>query len=396
MRSYGEVLAFGQARQLMLAMVPVRFGYAMAGLTLVLLVRDRTGSFALAGLGLGIFSLAAGLLAPLRGHLVDTLGQTRPLLVYLPVFSLCFAALAAVDRPVPLLILCAVGGAASPPLLASSRALWRPIVGPDLVRTAYALDAIAMQAAQVLGPVAAAAVVVWAGPGAAVLVIAALVFVGGLLFLSLPASRAWTGDREAAGLMGAVRSEGIRTLLMVSAALGTAAGAITVALPAIAVQENWPLSGGVLLGALAVGSVIGGTLAGSRSTHGPVRGLGRSILVLAVTLLVAAIPAPWPVLALLLVLAGFGLGPSNVYLLELIDRLAPRGSAVTGFAAVVALEGAFVGLGAFLAGQAADADAAHIGLVVAGLSQVVAGLVVLVRRNRLQAPTKPQQAGRNA
>ena len=86
MSAYSAVLANGQARLLILAMIPVRFGYAMAGLAMVLLIRDRTGSFALAGLGLGLFSLGAGLLSPLRGHLVDTMGQTKPLMVYLPVF----------------------------------------------------------------------------------------------------------------------------------------------------------------------------------------------------------------------------------------------------------------------------------------------------------------------
>ena len=74
MNAYSQILAIGQARLLLLAMVPVRLGYAMAGLAMVLLVRERTGSFAVAGLALGLFSLGAGLLSPLRGHLLHDLG----------------------------------------------------------------------------------------------------------------------------------------------------------------------------------------------------------------------------------------------------------------------------------------------------------------------------------
>ena len=385
MSAYSAVLANGQARLLILAMIPVRFGYAMAGLAMVLLIRDRTGSFALAGLGLGLFSLGAGLLSPLRGHLVDTMGQTKPLMVYLPVFCASFAILSFARDATLLIVLCTISGCMSPPLLASSRALWRPIVGPDLVRSAYALDSIAMQASQVLGPALTAALVAAWNPEVAIWAVTIMVAIGGVLFILVPASRAWTGDRNAAGFRGAIRSPGIRVLLAISAAFGTAWGALCVGLPAISVEAEWTLNGGILLALLALGSVLGGTWAGARAKRGPVRSLITSLALLAVALFLAAIPAPLPVLLTLLVIAGLGMGPAQVFLLELIDRVSPAGSAVTAFASVVAIEGAFVGLGAYLAGRAADGGWAYAGLVVAGLAELVAVAIVVAVQPILNA-----------
>jgi MFS family permease len=104
-----------------------------------------------------------------------------------------------------------------------------------------------------------------------------------------------------------------------------------------------------------------------------------------VALFLAAIPAPLPVLLTLLVIAGLGMGPAQVFLLELIDRVSPAGSAVTAFASVVAIEGAFVGLGAYLAGRAADGGWAYAGLVVAGLAELVAVAIVVAVQPILNA-----------
>ena len=67
------------ARWLALACLLGWIGFAATALAIVLLVEERTGSFASAGLAVGLFSAGAGLLAPVRGRLVDARGA--PVLV---------------------------------------------------------------------------------------------------------------------------------------------------------------------------------------------------------------------------------------------------------------------------------------------------------------------------
>lgn len=381
---YRAVLAIPEAKLLIGAMAPVRLGYAMAGLAMVLLIRDRTGSFILAGLGLGLFSFAAAVLAPLRGHLVDTLGQTKPLSLYLPVFCCAFGLLPLARAPWLLMTLCTISGAMSPPLLASSRALWRPIVGAELLRPAYAVDAVSMQVSAVLGPAAAAALVAAAGGPAAIWCVTALVAIGGALFVAIPASRRWRGDPAAGGFRGAVSAPGVRTLIGVAACTGTALGAITLALTGIAQEAGSTVGAGLLIAALALGSAVGGGWAGARTIRrGPAVGMAMGLGVLATCLLIATLASASTPLAIMLIVGGLGLGPANVYLLELIDRSAPLGSQVAAFAAVVAVEGGFVGLGSLLAGRAADAGGAHAGLVVAGVAEFLAAAILLMRRRSL-------------
>src|SRR4051794_41894326 len=107
----------------------------ITGLATVLFVHDETGSFGSAGVVSAAFAVAAGLIAPLQGRLVDRVGQTRVLvpcvlvhvggLVALIVLGLTGAA-------VGVLAARAVGaGGALPPLSPSPRTPWRSLPDGD-------------------------------------------------------------------------------------------------------------------------------------------------------------------------------------------------------------------------------------------------------------------------
>ena len=175
MRAYLAVLAVGDARRIVVALALTRLGYGMIGLAVVLLAYDVTGSFAIAGLAVGVFTLASGLLAPLRGSLVDRFGQTRPLVVYVPLYTTFCLALSVATSPTLLVLLAGLAGASSPPLIASARPLWAGIVGEDLLRPAYALDSVSMQTTQVIGPALAGLLAAATSPRLAVAALGLLV-----------------------------------------------------------------------------------------------------------------------------------------------------------------------------------------------------------------------------
>lgn len=390
MRTYLEVFGIREARRLYAAMLPVRLGYAMTTLALVLLARSRTGSFTTAGLCAGAFVLLAGVTAPLRGTLVDRYGQTKPLVGYLPVFCLTLMLVPLVSSDVALVVMAAVCGAASPPLIASARPLWRIIVGDELVRTAYAADAVQMQVALVVGPVLVGAIAFFVTPTVTLYLISVAVAVGGVLFVSLESSRAWRAGPRLAHMGSALRAPGIRTMLALSACFGAAFGALQVALPARAGEHGSAAAGGLLFAALAAGMVAGGTWWGTR-THAdsPLRALAVSIGSFAVLMVPAALLPAGPLLAVVLVAGGFCLGPPMALWMELIDRAAPPGTAVSAFTWLVSLESAGSALSVTAAGSLAQHHGAAAAMAVSVVTAAIVPPVVLLRRHSLRAGQWP-------
>jgi MFS family permease len=366
----------------------------MAGLALVLLGTQTTGSFTTGGAALGLFSLGAGALGPFRGRIVDRYGQTRPLLVYVPLFCLGFAMLPLLEQPWALLLVSGLVGAMSPPLLASSRPLWRAVVPDHLVRTAFAVDSISMQTTMIAGPALTGAIAAAWSAQAAVWTVCVLVLSGGLAFIALPASRSWPITRRPPTWGVLAREPGIAPLLAVATLSGIALGALVVVLPAASLRLSTPLGSGALLAALAVGSVIGGTWAGTRKRTDAAVAAARAWTGVALAFVPVAwtVADPGPVLALLLVAVGLCLGPAAVYQLELVDRVAPAGTAVTAFAGIVALEGATVAVGALAAGRAVDTSRPWIGILLALGCAVGAALVYRLARAALLRPGLDQWA----
>lgn len=367
-------------------MLPVRLGYAMAGLALVLLGAERFGGYAAGGAALGLFSIGAGALGPLRGWLVDRYGQTRPLLVYVPVFCGGLLLLLVVDAWA-FLAVATIAGAMSPPLLASSRALWRSIVPDDLLRTAFAVDSASMQVTQIAGPALAGAIAAAISPTAAMLVVVTLVAVGGAAYVALPASRRWAGSARRGHGRRFLGSPGVRRLLLVAALGGTVLGILVIALPALSRGFDTPAGQGFLLAVVGAGSVIGGTWAGTRRSADPVRTASLAAVAMAAAVGSAAAAAGGAALVVSLLVAGIAYGPLSVSLLELVDRCAPPGTTTTAFAVVVALEGATVSVGALLAGALTDSGRVSASLLVA--SGVLAAISVVYAASRRALASAP-------
>src|SRR4030095_2861609 len=122
---YLDVLRTPFVTRLLSSAVVARMPTAMAGLSIVLLVGGGGGSYAVAGLVAGTYSIALALTSPLLGRLVDRVGQTRVLAGCAVASALAFAALAAAGRsasPLVLAGLAALAGAAIPPVGAGTRA----------------------------------------------------------------------------------------------------------------------------------------------------------------------------------------------------------------------------------------------------------------------------------
>ena len=406
LRTYATILRQGRVLHPFAAAVLARLPVSMAPLGMVLLVEHVRGSYASAGLVTGAYAVGTAVGSPVWGRAIDRSGQARVIVPTVLASGALLAALAlsavAGAGDVPLLVLAAASGATFPPFSAAMRASWRSLL-PDPVqrRAGYALDASAVEAIFVVGPLVLSLLLVVTPPVAPLLITAGLLVGGGLLYAASPPARLRasgpTAEDDAAraaqeadaaahpsGLSASRRrARGLLAVLAVGLAMSVAFGVVDTSIAATArtVLGDEALLG-VLFAALAGGSTIGGL------AYGTTRGSAQEPLRLAVLLgvfgaglaVVAVVvarerPPLWVLLPLLLVV-GLTIAPALIIQQNLVDALAPAGrvseaqawlstAVTTGAAGGTAVAGALVELGGVRLSFAAGAGALALAVLVA-------------------------------
>jgi len=187
---YARVLRTPHVLPLLASALVARLPIGIDSLAIVLFLRDRTGSYATAGVVSAAFALGSGAGAPMSGRLIDRFGQRGVLVPLALVHTGGLAALvglALASAPTALLLPAALlAGATIPPISATLRPLWGPMLhdDPDLLPTAYALDSVMIELVFVFGPLLTAAATVLLSPVAALALAAALLVGGTVAFAS--------------------------------------------------------------------------------------------------------------------------------------------------------------------------------------------------------------------
>jgi hypothetical protein len=400
--SYGSVLSVRHARPLVLAALLGRFSYAMGPLALVLFVQDATGSFARAGAASAATTLASGLLAPVRGRLLDRYGQARCLPLFAVVYAVALVGVVVVTRPgstgAPATILLAgLAGVAAPPLGASMRVLWASLVGQGpALQTAYALDAVLEEVIFTLGPLVTTVAVTVVDPAAGLLTAAALGVAGTLAFVASPVSRAWAGRQsERVGWAGAMAAPGLRVLVASLVGVGAAIGIWDIAVVAAGRDFGSLATGGLLFALVSAGSAAGGLAYGARTWRRPVG--QRFVILLALLAVVCAPMAAAPglvTLAALATLVGLLLAPlvSSAYVLA--TELAPPGTLTEAATWVLTANNVTAAAGMALAGAMVEGVGVGWTFAAAWACAAVALLVALAGRARLETAPAGVEGGR--
>jgi MFS family permease len=193
MSSYRALFARPKTRALAAACGLGWLSFSSYGLAIVLAVEAATASFGAAGATVAAFTCGSAVLAPLRGRSVDRRGP-RALLLFAPLHAIALVVLviacASWHNRLALIVSGALAGAATPPLIATARAVWARVTGSELAQAGHALNAALGDVAQVVGPALTAIVAAATSP----LVALALLIpgaVGG-------ATGTWTTRRRAA------------------------------------------------------------------------------------------------------------------------------------------------------------------------------------------------------
>jgi len=372
------------------ASILARLPLAMLTIGTLVHVERLTDSFAAAGAVAGTLAVAQGVGGPALGRLVDRRGQTTVLAISAAVAATALAALAALPAGAPLgalLALAALLGFATPPTGACMRALLPDLVpDPDALRGAYAVDSAAVELTWISGPPLVLLAGAFWSTGAALALAGAILAASTLLFAAAPASRAWRpaprGDRAPGG---ALRSPGVRTLVLVLGSAGVLFGATEVAITAATDALGSTAAAGPVLGLWGVGGLLGGLVV-TRAGGGARTGAGLAGLLAALAaghLLLAAVAGSTVGLGAVAVLAGTTIAPTCASAYAMVDRAAPAGAVTEAFAWLTTAIAIGTSAGAAAAGAVADVAGPAPTFAVAAAAAGIGAILTAARARTL-------------
>ena len=391
---YLQVLRTPHALPMVLAAFIGRLPLSMVGLGCVLLVASETGSYGLGGAVAAVGAVTTALAGPLLGRLADSHGQRRVLLPVLAVFvpsGLTF--LFAVKGDWPLWIVFAsagLAGACIPPVSSMIRVRWTHLLrGTPSLPTALAMESVVDEFVFIVGPVLVTFLSTAGHTTAGVVTAFALATVGSLLFAAQRRTEPPPAGHEHHRSPTAMRSRGLRVLFVVGLAVGAVLGTLEIALVAFAdEQDAWSLSG-LLIAALAAGSMVSGIGWGAVHWRVPLR---RRLAAALAVLALLTVPLPlvgdvWLMVPFVLV-AGIAVSPSLISAFTLAELLVPRSAVTEAFTWIGTALALGVAVGASTAGKIVDVAGANVSFLVATVAAALAAGTVALTQARLHVPAE--------
>jgi MFS family permease len=238
----------------------------------------------------------------------------------------------------------------------------------------------------IAGPLLTGVIAALVSPAAALGVSAVSVVAGTVAFTALPPSRAFVPEtsEERPGLLGALRSPGVRTLVLISLPAGIGLGICEVALPAFSDAFGAAELAGVLLACWSLGSVAGGLLYGAWHPRPPLPRLHLAIsALLPVCLLPLAAASSVLTMALLVLPAGLFIAPLLAARNELVGSVAPAGARTEAYTWPVTSFVGGIAIGAALAGALVEGPGWRTAFVVAAAIAAVGSVIAVWRRATL-------------
>jgi MFS family permease len=360
-----------------------RLPIGIATLAILLFLRERSGSFAVAGTAAACYVLGLSVIAPALGRLMDRLGPRPVLSLSAVIYPLALAALIALVLASAdawwILAAAAAAGAAFPPVTVCMRAMYpRLVADPALLHTAYSVDSALVETTFILGPALVAGFVAFGAPAGAVALAAVCAAAGTVIFLRSPGMRAWVRrDPPHGSLLGPLRFAPLRAVFAANALYAVAFGLYEMAVIARTAHLGSPAAAGVVLALASVGSAVGVLFYGGRQWSAPVprQFLAAVGCMAAGLLLLAPLEQLWP-FAAANVIAGAPMAPVIAVQSLLVSRLTPRGMMAESFTwSTTCLLGG-ISAGIALGGLMAEHTTSAVILLTAAASTLLAGVVV--------------------
>jgi MFS family permease len=178
-------------------------------------------------------------------------------------------------------------------------------------------------------------------------------------------------------------------LFVVGAAVGAILGTLEIALVAFADETGHKPLAGVLIAALALGSMASGIGWGAVHWRLPLRHRLTAVLVIMTVLSIPLLLVRdvW-LMVPFVILAGVAVSPSLISSFTLAEVLVPRASVTEAFTWIGTALGLGVALGASVAGKVVDVAGANMSFLVATVAAAVAAVVVALFNRMLRIPAE--------
>jgi MFS family permease len=368
----------------------------MVGLSVVLLVLDRTGSAALAGAAVAGYTLPAVATGPLLGAWLTGAGRRAPWALAandLVLAGVAVGLVLAVGH-VPVVVVVALtfcAGVTLPLTSAGYSSLLPGMVGRAALPGANTLDAVSVNGPAIAGPAVAGTLAATLGPGVAVLGVAVTALCGAAATLFLRATVTTRAARRPdllrlarTGLTHLVRTPPLRGATLVSAISLGGVGLLVVALPArMTALGSGPASAGYLWTAFECGGLLSILLIGPRLREiAPERVVYVTVAGYGVLLAVLAVMPSVATTLVVAALAGFAEGPTLPAVFAARQRHSPD-----HLLAQVATTGASLKIGVFALGSALSGTLTGVLGPTGMILLAAAAQLVAVGAGRLLATT---------
>lgn len=373
--------------------VLARLPLGINALAIVLLMRHEGYSYSAAGAAAGALAIGTGASGPYISRLIDRRGQREvlaPLAVMHAISLAVIVAVALARAPVVVDVAASLAaGIAFPPIGSVMRPLWPRLLAddPELLTSAFALDAAFVELSFVTGPLVTAAIVSVTSPAPALGLSAVASVVGTLWLTSMPPSRAFQPHRnpEKRHFLGALQSRGVRTLVAATLPVGFCFGAVEVTFPAFSEDVATRGTAGLLLATWSLGSGVGGVLYGARHWRLPAfRRYARCAVAVPIGFLPLAVPGSVAVMVPFAFAAGLSIAPLLSTASHVVGEIAPAGTVTEAFTWPITALVIGIAAGNAAAGAIASSAGWRESFLVAAGGALVGAMIAVTRRRTLR------------
>ena len=376
-------------QQLLLSSIPARLAYGMITLGIFFKVQQSTASISLAGLAVGLNTLASSASVGLRSSFIDKYGLTWPLRALVPSYAALIIFFNYADTKVSLIAIAFILGAVAPPINLAVRPLWKVVIPESKQRTIFAIDTAVMSATAVIGPVLVTSLALSSNPKIALNSCAAAMLIGGIALALLKVTRTWIPEKKEKGAQSLWHNPALRLMMLEGSFIGFGWGLFDVAVPAFATIENVAHRTAWVFAAMGISSIVGGLIAGLLSKRtSSLSALRATYLIWFLVSIPIAFTYPGWSMAIAGAFLGFVGGAIQVFYWEVMEAVRPKGSAVSYMAWLWTVEGSVMSLGSAVGGVLSESVSPQFCLALTAFSIGMGTLVLTIGKERLNAANR--------
>lgn len=304
---YRDVLRTAGVGRIIAAQLLARFPTGMTSLGILLHVHHITGSYGQAGLVLAATSIGQAVAGPVTSRWMGRWGMRRVLTLTMLVCAAALTTIALLPAALPIyMVLGLVAGLSTPPVQPAVRTIYPKLVNSRQLGSLFSLDASLQEIIWILAPVLITFVATQAGTTPGLLLIVAILLVGGIWFILSPEVgrvRIPRSKRRFGTVLArpAVLLATVMGFLLIGACSAVEAGVV-------AAFGHGGLEAGLVLAVFSLGSLGGGLVSGSIPIGRWTMARRLAIVTAGLALAVFSLNVWW--ISGSLVLAGIGIAPA--------------------------------------------------------------------------------------